>query len=138
LKSKVIQFVEESFRENGKRIVMGESLAGLFITETFLKTPELFTDYVAISPSMWYDDRHLAKASSKYLDQHADQARSLYLAMASQSDSHWSIYHGEALSALRWLLPAPKPEFADQPDPWYLVEGANPPDWNAEDKKKVE
>lgn len=27
----------------------------------------------------------------------------------SQSEFYWSIYHGEALAALRCLLPAPKP-----------------------------
>lgn len=161
LKSKVIPFTDKTWRTNSKRIVMGESLAGLFITETFLQTPELFTDYVSISPSLWYDDRNLAKNAIKLLSTHTDQARSLYIAMANeggtmqkgldevleavkgstlknlkvkyqdkrQSEFHWSIYHGEALSALSWLLPVPKPEFADEPDPWYLIEGANPPNW---------
>jgi len=166
LKLKVVPFIESILRTNDKRIVMGESLAGLFIVETLLKTPDLFTDYVSISPSMWYDDRHLAKSASELLNKHTDEVRSIYLAMAdeggtmqkgldellgaikksqlknlkvkyqdnSDSDFHWSIYHGEALAAIRWLLPAPKPDFADEPDPWYLIEGANPPGWNAEEK----
>lgn len=161
LKSTVIPFAEKTFRTNEQRIVMGESLAGLFIAETLLITPELFTDYVSISPSLWYDDRHLSKSASTLLEKHTDKARRLYVAMASeggtmqkgldelldaikssklknlhlryedksQSESHWSIYHGQALSALRWLLAVPEPEFADEPAPWYLVEGANPPNW---------
>ena len=52
----------------------------------------------------------------------------------SASEYHWSIYHGEALNAIRWLLPAPKPEFLNDPDPWYLIEGANPPNWDSEKK----
>jgi len=37
LKSKAIPFAENTFRTNGKRIVMGESLAGLFIVEALCK-----------------------------------------------------------------------------------------------------
>ena len=160
LKSKVIPYVENKLRTNEKRIVMGESLAGLFIAETLVKTPELFTDYVSISPSLWYDDRYLSKSALSLLNKHNDNTRSLYIAMAdeggtmqkgldellgaikqsklenlrvkykdnSQSDSHWSIYHGEALAALKWLLPAEKPSYMNEPTPWYLIEGANPSD----------
>lgn len=163
LKTKVIPLTEKKLRVNETRIVMGESLAGLFIAETLLKTPELFTDYIAISPSLWYDNRYLSKSASQLLMTHSNDTRRLYVAMAneggtmqkgldelleaikasrltnlkvkyqdkSQSESHWSIYHGEAFSALRWLLPATKPEFADESDPWYLVEGENPPNWKA-------
>ncbi len=164
LRSKVIPFAESKFRVNKKRIVMGESLAGLFIAETLVKTPELFTDYVSISPSLWYDDRKLSKSALKLLNAHSDKSRRLYIAMADeggtmhkgldellsaikksklknlsvkykdrrQNNLHWNIYHGEALRALSWLLPVPKPEFLDEPAPWYMIEGANPPGWTNE------
>ncbi len=167
LTSRVIPFTEKTYRTDGRRIVMGESLAGLFIIETLLKKPDSFTDYVAISPSLWYDDRNLAKSATKLLGKHSDGGRKLYITMAneggtmqkgldelrlaieqsslknlqvkyvdnSQTESHWSIYHGEALSALRWILPAVEPEYANDPDPWYLVEGANPPDWEVPKQK---
>ena len=60
-------FVKSTFRTSDKRVVVGESLAGLFIIETLLKDPELFTDYIAVSPSLWYDDRSLAKQASTLL-----------------------------------------------------------------------
>lgn len=157
----LIPYIEKEYRTNNRRIVLGESLAGLFITETFLTTPELFTDYIAISPSLWYDDRQLAKQAANLLAKHVDSPRQLYLAMAneggtmqkgldelivaiksaklkklewvysdrSKAESHWSIYHQAALYALRWVLPAKPPSFINDPDPWYLIDGANPPDW---------
>jgi len=45
------------------------------------------------------------------------------------SEFHWTIYHQAALEALQWILPAAAPDFTDQPDPWYMIEGASPPDW---------
>jgi len=84
LKNKVIPLAEKTLPSNGRRIVMGESLAGLFIAETFLKMPTLFTDYVSISPSMWYDDRHLSKSSLELLKTHSDEQRHIYFAMADE------------------------------------------------------
>ena len=157
-------FINSTFRTSDKRIVVGESLAGLFITETLLKDPELFTDYIAVSPSLWYDDRSLAKQASSLLKGHNSSERNVYLTMADeggtmqkgldevvkaikesgleqlnlnyidrrQNEFHWTIYHDAVLDALRWILPAPQPAYIDEADPWYLIEGANPPGWGEE------
>lgn len=164
IKSIVFPFVEKDFRVSDKRVLMGESLAGLFVVETLLNSPDLFSDYVSVSPSLWFDDRSLAKSAGKLLSQHKDDARRFYVAMAdeggtmqkglgevlkavknsdlknlklryedrSDTESHWSIFHSEALIALRWLLPVPAPEYLNEPDPWYLIEGANPPGWDSQ------
>jgi len=161
IRNAVIPFVDKKFRTSTERIVMGESLAGLFIMETFLKEPSLFSSYVSISPSLWYDDRRLAKSAKEYLTSHKDKPINLYVSMADEggtmqkgldeilaavsgsklknlrlnyqdrrdSEFHWTIYHQAALEALQWILPAAAPDFTDQPDPWYMIEGASPPDW---------
>ena len=154
-------FIDQNYRTSAKKLVVGESLAGLFISETLLKTPDLFTDYIAVSPSLWYDDRQLTKQAPDLLKKHPDKARSLYLTMANEggtmqkgldefldairdsglenlktryidqrnNEFHWTIYHTAVLDALRWILAVPGPDYADDEDPWYLIEGANPPNW---------
>lgn len=67
--------------------MIGESLAGLFIAEVFLKHPQSFTDYVSISPSLWWDDKALAKQATELLKTHDDQPRSLYLTMGNEGGS---------------------------------------------------
>jgi predicted alpha/beta superfamily hydrolase len=84
IKTEVRPFVEDNYRTQNRRAVIGESLAGLFITETFLKTPALFTDYIAISPSLWFDDKALAKQAPTLLQDHKKSNRRLYLTMASE------------------------------------------------------
>jgi predicted alpha/beta superfamily hydrolase len=80
----VIPSIEDQYRTNSQRIIIGESLAGLFIVETLLRQPQLFTDYIAVSPSLWYDDRYLAKNAGELLKSHQDAPRRLYLTMASE------------------------------------------------------
>lgn len=85
LAEEVVPFVERTFRTGARRAVMGESLAGLFVVDTLLAQPELFHDYVAISPSLWWDDRRPMREAAARLQAHRPLAgRRLYLAIADE------------------------------------------------------
>ncbi|MCK0070936.1 alpha/beta hydrolase [Kordiimonas laminariae] len=146
----VMPFVEKNYPVNGKKTLMGESLAGLFVTDTFLKAPEMFDDYIAISPSLWWDDQRLGRNAPALLGEHSKQDRRLFIAMAneglamqagldklvaalknnpphgltwryddlSETETHATIYHDAALSALRWLYALPP--YPEGKIPWYL------------------
>ena len=43
------------YRSNGRSGLIGESLAGLFTLETLLTAPSSFDDYIAVSPSLWWN-----------------------------------------------------------------------------------
>ncbi len=59
-------FIEAKFATNGEDAIIGESLAGQFIIETFAKATESFDHYIAISPSLWWNYQNVAKlAASK-------------------------------------------------------------------------
>lgn len=127
--------IAASYRTDGRSALMGESLAGLFVVETFLKEPALFTNYIAISPSLWWDGNSLAKASPALLASHATARHRLYLGLGDEgptmglepliaaltarppsgliwrydpqpTEHHNTIYHPAAQAALRWLYPA--------------------------------
>ena len=67
LRDKVKPLVEASYRTNGDDGVIGESLAGLFIAETWLREPGLFGRYAAIDASLWWDDGALSKVAAGLL-----------------------------------------------------------------------
>lgn len=77
-------FVEGRFRTNGETALMGESLAGLFVVETFLKAPQLFDAYVAVSPSLWWDGGRLARQAGAHLRDHSDDPRTLILTLGDE------------------------------------------------------
>ncbi|MBB5746910.1 alpha/beta hydrolase [Brevundimonas variabilis] len=84
LTEEALPFVEATFRTDGEAVLMGESLAGLFVVETFLKQPALFDDYVAISPSLWWDDGELATQAATLLAAHPAGPRKLILTIADE------------------------------------------------------
>jgi hypothetical protein len=77
-------FIEKNFRTDGETAVIGESLAGLFILETFLRRPEMFSHYIAISPSLWWNKEALSYQAAALLKAQKPGARSLHLAIGNE------------------------------------------------------
>jgi hypothetical protein len=157
LAQEVIPFVEQRYRTNGRRALMGESLAGLFVVDTLLNRPELFNDYVAISPSLWWDDRRPMRSAAAGVARHDLSGRRLFLAVADEggtmqegvellrtaladraprnfdlrySDRSAAFTHATVYhSAAEEALRwlYPAPPFDAGPTPWYMIEGAAPP-----------
>lgn len=96
----IIPFVEANFRTDGRRTLMGESLAGLFVVDTLLRQPALFQDYVAISPSLWWNREELGNRAAELLRANDYEGRRLYLTMASEGGTMERALHS-LLAALR-------------------------------------
>ena len=67
IRDEVKPLIEKSYRTSGVDAVIGESLAGLFIVETFLREPALFDRYAAVSPSLWWDNERLSREAGALL-----------------------------------------------------------------------
>ena len=61
LKSELFPYVESNYRTQPYRIITGWSLGGLFTVFTYLEHPEYFSAYLAISPSLWWDNESMLK-----------------------------------------------------------------------------
>lgn len=77
-------FIEKNFRTDPDTGVIGESLAGLFIVETFLRQPDLFGHYIAISPSLWWNKEALTYQAAGLLKAQKPAPRSLHLAIGNE------------------------------------------------------
>lgn len=75
--------VRARYRTNGHTAIIGESLAGLFVTEAFFAQPQLFDTWIALSPSLWWNDGALARSAASRLRQWPGLTRTLYVASAS-------------------------------------------------------
>ena len=87
LRQEVIPFVTSHYRTGPRRVLMGESLAGLFVVDTFLSEPKLFDDYVAISPSLWWDNRAASLGAGEVLRRRGPTGNRLYLTIANEGEA---------------------------------------------------
>ncbi len=76
--------IEATYRTNGKSGLIGESLAALFVVDTALREPTAFDRYIAISPSLWWDDQSLSREAAALLSKSWPKDRRLYLAIANE------------------------------------------------------
>ena len=87
LKSELMPAVDKQFRTTGERVLVGHSLAGLFVLDTLLEEPHLFEAYIASDPSLWWDDNLLARKLSARSGTPLGTSVRLYMAQANTPDS---------------------------------------------------
>ncbi|MBC3806560.1 alpha/beta hydrolase [Undibacterium seohonense] len=134
LTKELIPEIEQRYRTTQERALVGESLAGLFTIETLFHTPEMFQTYIAIDPSLWWNDQALTARFAEKLKTNPQLAKNLYFASSGQrgmeqviksfaemlklqqpkglnwtyehfaKETHATIYHPAALIAFRKLF----------------------------------
>lgn len=135
LRDELMPVVNARYRTTGETAVMGESLAGLFVVETFFVEPGLFDSYIAFDPSLWWNGGALLRVAAWRLQGIGGTPQALYLASSGEpelarltgllaealrrhapaaltwhhepmpGETHATIYHPAALLALRRLFP---------------------------------
>jgi hypothetical protein len=139
LRSELMPLIDARYRTTAETGIVGESLAGLFVVETFFLEPDLFDTYIAFDPSLWWNDANLVSSAVERLGSDALRGRTLYLASSGEDElaeltgrlagllkehagagvvwnyhampdeTHATIYHPAALRAFRELF-APRPD----------------------------
>lgn len=104
LTDEVKPFVEAHYRTGGEAALLGESLAGLFILETYLRDPAAFDTYIAMDPSLWWDGGSLSRDAPALLARHGPEPRRLWLSIARET-SEQPAHADRLIAALRAHLP---------------------------------
>ena len=78
--------IRARYRTTDERAIVGESLAGLFIVETLLAEPALFSHYVALDPSLWWNGGAVVDSAETRLKAFNFAPRTLDLASSNVAD----------------------------------------------------
>lgn len=77
-------YVQQHYRTNGEKTLIGQSLGGLLATEVLLKQPALFRDYIIISPSLWWSGEALLGEAPVLLKTHTPDNIRVYVAVGTE------------------------------------------------------
>lgn len=61
IEQELLPFIDMKYKTDTTRTLIGQSLGGLLATEILFEKPDLFDNYMIISPSLWWDDESLLK-----------------------------------------------------------------------------
>lgn len=73
-------FIDSNYKTNAIKTIIGQSLGGLLATEILFNNPQLFDNYIIISPSLWWNNESLlAFKPKKY-----QSKKSIYIAVGKE------------------------------------------------------
>ena len=104
VREELMPAVRRRYRCSGETTIVGESLAGLFVVETFLLAPTLFDRYIAFSPSVWWNGGALLRTAEGGASRKARAGRTLFLSAANEEQ----IADGTALLVVRLRTQSPR------------------------------
>lgn len=108
IRDELMPEVKRRYRTTGETAIVGESLAGLFVVETYLLEPQLFDHYLAFDPSLWWNQGALPRQAADLFAKGKPGKRSLYLAssseagIASEVQRLSDVLQKQAPSGLQW------------------------------------
>ncbi len=83
MEKELIPYIDKNYATAPYRVLMGHSLGGLFVINTLLKHTDLFGGYVAMEPSMFFDNDILLGQTKDILKQKNFKGKSLFVAIAN-------------------------------------------------------
>lgn len=108
IRDELMPEVKRRYRTTDEAAIIGESLAGLFVVESFLLEPDLFDTYIAIDPSLWWNDQKLLNTAAERIRALSKRQKTLYFASSSEpgiaatTQRLKDILSMNASPALRW------------------------------------
>lgn len=78
--------INKRYRVTDEKGLIGESLSGLFVMETFFLKPEAFDFYIAMDPSLWWNDHYLERNATNLLATFPNKKTRLWFAGSMQPD----------------------------------------------------
>jgi predicted alpha/beta superfamily hydrolase len=115
LAMELIPEINKRYRTNAHKGILGESLSGLFVLETFFLQPGLFDYYIAFDPSLWWNNQYLVNQSKALLTNPAISGKKVWFAGSGAEDIYIhtrklaDIFRKTALPNLTWM-------YSDEPN----------------------
>lgn len=84
----LIPYINTHYPSNGDNTLWGHSLGGMFVGYAMLNAPASFTSYIAVDPSMWWDNCLVPKMAAAKFPNMKDLNATLYISGREGGDLH--------------------------------------------------
>ena len=84
IETELIPYLEQKYPITNYRTLIGHSYGGLFTISTLLNRPELFANYLAIDPSLDWDNQVLLKEAKSFITTKDFSSKSLFISLGGQ------------------------------------------------------
>jgi hypothetical protein len=78
--------ISKRYRTTAEKSIIGESASGLFVMETFFLKPEMFDNYIAFDPSLWWNNHYLVRTAKEHLSKFPNTEKRVWFAGSDAED----------------------------------------------------
>jgi len=86
IKEELFPEINKRYRTTNEKSIIGESASGLFVMETFFLTPEMFDNYIAFDPSLWWNNHYLVRTAKEHLAKLPATEKRIWFAGSNATD----------------------------------------------------
>jgi predicted alpha/beta superfamily hydrolase len=83
IKDELIPRIDAKYPTNGYRVLIGHSFGGITAINALYTIPEAFDSYIAIDPSLWWDNQLLVKKADSILKAKDWSSKTLFIGQAN-------------------------------------------------------
>ncbi|HKY46218.1 MAG TPA: alpha/beta hydrolase-fold protein [Pyrinomonadaceae bacterium] len=83
--TELIPLIEKQYRVEPYRVLAGHSLGGLFAIHSMISKPRLFNSYVAVSPSLQWENGETFKRAENFLMNQKELKATLYVSLGNET-----------------------------------------------------
>lgn len=91
IENELVPYVEKNYPASSYRTYVGHSFGGLSVINALIKKPDLFNNYIAIDPSLWWDNLAFKNYADSIIKADDFKDKTLYVAIANTMDEGMDI-----------------------------------------------
>jgi hypothetical protein len=77
-------YIEKKYNTTQNKTIIGQSLGGLLASEILFKKPQLFSKYIIVSPSLWWDNGSLLNLEPDLLKENFTRDIKIYIGVGKE------------------------------------------------------
>ena len=89
MENELIPYIDNKYKSLGHRTLIGHSYAGLFTINMLINHKHIFQNYIAIDPSLDWDNQKLLKEAKEKLTSESYKGKSLFVSLAAEQLHIW-------------------------------------------------
>jgi predicted alpha/beta superfamily hydrolase len=97
MQAELMPYIQTNYKAGSYNIFAGHSFGGITTIHCMLTHPDMFNAYIAISPSLWWDNKYILKLTENKLTKSGSLNKKLFYSVGNEGIKDPNSFHTDLL-----------------------------------------